>query len=170
MRRTGSLSQLIHNAEAMVSDRTVRDLLIAVNDYVGCALRSEVQASPVIEGSEALINYLRYRMAHLRYEQVRAVYLDAENRVVSDHVVAKGTISSCPLHAREIIRYALECQAIGIIIVHNHPSGTPSPSDGDIAATRTLLRACIAMELSLLDHIVISRQGWTSFRMEGLLA
>lgn len=143
---------------------------MAVDDYVGCALRSEMQSGPVISGSEALIQYLKYRMAHLRYEQVRALYLDVGNRVVGDNVVAKGSVSSCPIHSREIIRRALELQAVGVILVHNHPSGSPKPSEGDIAATNKLLVACQAVDLSLHDHIVISKEGWTSFRMEGLIS
>lgn len=143
---------------------------MAVDDFVACALQSEMHSGPVISGSEALLQYLKYRMANLRYEQVRAVYLDAENRVVSDNVVGKGTIASCSIHSREVIRRALELQAVGVILVHNHPSGSPKPSGGDIAATRKLHQACAVVDLQLLDHIVISRHGWTSFKMEGLLS
>lgn len=170
IRRCGDIAHLLRNAEAFVDHPQVRDLLMAVDDYVGCALRSEMQSGPVITGSEALMQYLKYRMAHLRYEQVRALYLDAVNRVVGDNVVAKGSVSSCSIHSREIIRRAFELQAVGIILVHNHPSGVPMPSNGDIAATNKLLQACKAVELSLLDHIVISKQGWTSFKMEGLIS
>lgn len=143
---------------------------MAVDDYVGCALRSEMQSGPVITGSEALMQYLKYRMGHLRYEQVRAMFLDAANRVVGDNVVAKGSVSSCAIHSREVIRRALELQAVGVILVHNHPSGSPRPSEGDVTATNRLLQACKAVDVSLLDHIVISREGWTSFRMEGLIS
>lgn len=160
----------MHNAASIVEQGKVRDLFIAIDDFVGCALYAQMQSNPVISGSEALINYLKYRMAHLGYEQVRALYLDPCNRVVGDSVVAMGTISSSLIYPREIIRRALELQATGIILVHNHPSGTPKPSDCDIAATNKLNRACKDMDVQLLDHIVISSQGWSSFKMEGLIA
>lgn len=167
--KAGSLNQLIHNAERIVDDPPIRGLLSAVEEFLSHALLTEVQDRPIISGSEALLNYLKFRMAHLPYEQVRALYLDTLNQVIGDDVVAKGTIASSPVYPREIIRRALELHATGIILVHNHPSGSVTPSSDDIASTRRLQRACSDMDISLLDHIIISREGWSSFKMEGLL-
>ncbi len=108
-------------------------------------------------------------MAYLPKEHVRALYLDVKNRLIREEVVSMGSLNSSPLHPREVIRPALLCNAAGIILAHNHPSGDPTPSPSDMEVTRKIKEACQLMELDLLDHLVLGERGYVSLKERGIL-
>ncbi|WP_408870015.1 DNA repair protein RadC [Elioraea sp.] len=132
-------------------------------------LKAELRDAPVLSSWDALMNYLHAALAREPVEQVRALYLDNRNRLVADEVHGRGTINHTPLYPREIVRRALELQAAALILVHNHPSGDPTPSRADIDMTRELVAAAKALGLALHDHVIVGNGRWVSFRQEGLL-
>jgi DNA repair protein RadC len=132
-------------------------------------LRSEVDARPVIDGGRALADYLRLVQGCEPVEVVRIFYLNAGKRLLREEVAARGTIDEAPVYVREIIRRALELGATGLVMVHNHPSGDPSPSVSDCDLTRRLADASGTMGLTLHDHVIVTAGAILSFRAEGLL-
>ena len=116
-----------------------------------------------------LIGYCRTVMAHRDTEQFRVVFLDRKNTVIADEAQAAGTVDHVPVYPREVAKRALELSASGIILVHNHPSGDPTPSREDLAMTEQVAAACGAIGVELHDHIVIGKDAEASFRQEGYL-
>ncbi len=108
-------------------------------------------------------------MRTLRKEQLRGIYLNARNRVIHTETVSIGTITSNLVHPPEVFRPAMEFCAVGVIIVHNHPSGEPAPSDEDIAITQQLAQAGQLLGITLIDHIIIAENSWTSLKEEGVI-
>ena len=117
---------------------------------------------------QAVITYLRTRLVHLPREQLRVLYLDRKNRLIADET-ANGTVDHCPVYPREIARRALELNACAIILSHNHPSGDPTPSTGDIEITRQVVQALKTLDIVVHDHIVVGAESTTSFRQLGLM-
>ena len=108
-------------------------------------------------------------LARERIEQFRVLYLDARNRLVADVEQGRGTVNHTPVYPREVVKRALELQATAIILVHNHPSGDPTPSPDDIEMTREVREAARALSIALHDHVIVGNGRWLSFRREGLL-
>jgi DNA repair protein RadC len=133
------------------------------------ALRTEAAAGPALSDSTALLDYLSLDMAHLLTERLRVLFLNAGNRLLCDEVVADGSVNEAPVYPREIMRRALEVGATALIIVHNHPSGDPKPSRGDIEGTRRIADAARSLGICVHDHLIIARSGWASLRALGLL-
>lgn len=117
----------------------------------------------------ALVAYVRTALAGLTREQARVLYLDKLNRLLADEWIADGTVDHAPLYPREVILGALRRSASALILVHNHPSGDPSPSAADIALTRQIVDAGKVVGVTVHDHVVVGRDGVTSFRQAGLL-
>jgi len=133
-------------------------------------LRLPLSGRPVITTSGQLLDYLKTDMANLLNERFRVLFLTSQNELMADDLVWEGTVGEAPAYPREIVKRALEVGATGIILVHNHPSGSHQPSQGDIDATRRIALAASMLGICMHDHIVISRAGWSSFRMLGHLA
>ncbi|RMD91421.1 MAG: DNA repair protein RadC [Alphaproteobacteria bacterium] len=131
--------------------------------------RARVLGRPVISGWEALLDYCHTAMAHRETEQFRVFYLDRKNALIADEAQAQGTVDHVPVYPREIVKRALELNASALILVHNHPSGDPSPSEADISMTRQIEAAAEALGLTLHDHIIIGRSRELSFRASGYL-
>ncbi len=108
-------------------------------------------------------------MGYEQVEQFRNLFLDRKNKLIADEVQQRGTVDHTPVYPREVIKRALVLNASALIVVHNHPSGDPTPSRDDIEMTRRLKTAILALELDLHDHIVIGHARHTSFRSVGLL-
>jgi DNA repair protein RadC len=108
-------------------------------------------------------------MAHIGIERVRVLHLDTKNRLIRDETVSEGTIDQSAVHVREVIGRAMELKAAAIILVHNHPSGDPQPSQQDIAITRQIIDAARPLGLSVHDHVIIGRHGHVSLRAQGLI-
>jgi DNA repair protein RadC len=124
---------------------------------------------PVLGNWERLMEYLHAVLARERVEQFRLLFLDNKNRLVADEAQARGTVNHTPVYPREVVKRALELAATAIILVHNHPSGDPSPSREDIEMTREIKGAATTLGILLHDHIIVGNGSWLSFRKEGLL-
>jgi len=124
---------------------------------------------PALSSWNALLDYCTAAMARVPHEEFRVLFLDRKNVLVADEVQARGTIDHTPVYPREIVKRALELGASAIILVHNHPSGDPTPSRQDIEMTREIIAAAKALRIAVHDHLVIGRSGHTSFKMQGLL-
>ncbi len=124
---------------------------------------------PVLSSWTALVDYCTAAMARAANEEFRVLFLDRKNVLIADEVQNRGTVDHTPVYPREIIKRALELGASSIILVHNHPSGDPTPSKADIAMTREVVTAAKALGIAVHDHLVIGRGGNASFKSLGLL-
>ena len=113
--------------------------------------------------------YLNAELAREKIEQFRVLFLDNRNRLIADEAQARGTVNHTPVYPREVVKRGLELHATALILVHNHPSGDPTPSAEDVAMTREIKAAATALGIVLHDHIVVGNGKWLSFRKEGLL-
>lgn len=138
--------------------------LRAVAEATELWLRSEAFDGPVLGNSESLMNYLRLTQARQPSERIRVLFLNAVNRLLRDEMMALGTVDEVPLWPREILRRALEVNAASVILVHNHPSGDPRPSQVDLDMTRRFRAAAHELGVLLLDHLIVSERGSFSFR------
>jgi len=153
---------------AFVKDSAVMALK-ANQALVQRMLRHQASQEPVLSSFDAVLDHLRAAMAHESTEQFRILFLDRKNRLVADEVQQRGTVDHAPVYPREVARRALEVNATAVILVHNHPSGDPTPSRADIAMTKEVAAATSAVGVIVHDHIVIARDGHASFRALGLL-
>lgn len=133
------------------------------------ALRHEAEVAIRFPTSRELVDYLRFGMACLPAEQFRVLFLAADHALLADEVLGRGTVSEVQMYPREVVRRALEVGATELVLVHNHPSGNPEPSASDIAATRLVVDAVRPVGITVIDHLVIARGGWTSLRERGYL-
>ena len=108
-------------------------------------------------------------MAHESVEQFRLLFLDRKNGLIADELQQRGTVDHTPVYPREIVKRALELNASAVILVHNHPSGDPTPSQADIALTKEIKEAAEKLGIAVHDHLVIGKSGHSSFRALGLL-
>lgn len=131
--------------------------------------RAEVAEMPVLANWQALIDYLTIDMAHLTVERVRVLYLNARNRLILDEHVGDGSIDEAAIHPREVVRRALELGAAALILVHNHPSGSPEPSRADIQITNRIAEAGRLLGVTVHDHVIVGRDGHVSLRAKGLI-
>lgn len=131
--------------------------------------RGKVANQPVLASWQALLDYLAIDMANLNHERVRVLYLNAHNRLILDHTAAEGTIDEAAIHPREVIRKALDIGATALILVHNHPSGSPEPSRADIAITNRIAEAGRHLGITVHDHVIIGGEGHASLRAKGLI-
>nr|WP_239590708.1 DNA repair protein RadC [Vitreimonas flagellata] len=133
------------------------------------AARSELAKRTLITSWSQLVNYCRMSMAHEPREQFRVLFLDAKNQLISDEVMNEGAVDHAPVYPREVARRSLELSAASAILVHNHASGDPKPSAADLAITREIVAAAEAISVRVHDHLVIGRDGVSSFKTLGLL-
>ncbi|MEB8388890.1 DNA repair protein RadC [Rhodobacteraceae bacterium KMM 6894] len=131
--------------------------------------RSRVMKRQVLSSWNALLDYCQATMAHRDTEQFRLFFLDTKNVLIADEEQAKGTVDHVPVYPREVVKRALELNASALILVHNHPSGDPTPSEADIVMTRKIQDAAEVMGITLHDHLIIGKSCELSFRSEGYL-
>lgn len=131
--------------------------------------REPVARRTVITSWTQLSAYLRTAMAHEPREQFRVLFLDRKNQLIADEAMNEGTVDHAPVYPREVVRRALELSASALILAHNHPSGDPTPSQADITMTREVIEAARVLRLSVHDHVIVGRDGLTSFRAQGLI-
>jgi DNA repair protein RadC len=137
-----------------------------------CALRmaqQDIIQRDVIGSWKKLLDYCRMRMAEEKTEQFRLLFLDNKNALIADEQQQRGTVNHTPVYPREVVKRALELGASAIILVHNHPSGDPTPSEDDIAMTKEVAAAAEKLGIAVHDHIVIGRKGHASLRSMGYL-
>lgn len=131
--------------------------------------RTGVQEAPVLASWQALIDYLTVDMAHLRHERVRVLYLDSKNRLVMDEKLTDGSLDEAAIHPREVVKRALDLGAAALILVHNHPSGSPEPSRADVAVTNRIAEAGRLLGITVHDHVIVGKEGHVSLKARGLV-
>ena len=151
-----------------VGDAVVNQLKI-VEAAAQRLAKGKVIGRPALSSWAALLDYCMAAMARSQNEEFRVLFLDRKNVLVADEVQSRGTVDHAPVYPREIVRRALEHGASAIILVHNHPSGDPTPSRADIDMTREIAAAAKALKIAVHDHLVIGRHGHASFKSLGLL-
>ncbi|MFV8556926.1 RadC family protein [Sulfitobacter sp. SBS6] len=174
MDRFGDFNRVITAPEPRLKDISgVGDAVIVELKVIEAAAhrmaRSRVMRQHVLSGWDALLDYCHTTMAYRETEQFRVIYLDRKNVVIGDEEQGKGTVDHVPVYPREVAKRALELNASALILVHNHPSGDPTPSQADIDMTQQIFAACSALGLTLHDHLIIGKSRELSFRSEGYL-
>lgn len=137
-----------------------------------CALRlvqAEAAKRPILSNWQALLDYLHADMAHHAVERFRVLHLNTRNMLIRDELMGEGSIDQAPVYIREVIRRAIDFGSAALILVHNHPSGDPTPSRADIEMTAAVKDAAAVLEIVVHDHLILGNGKWTSFRREGLL-
>lgn len=170
----GSIRELFHFfAQADVAslnfNSAVAKYLQVVARSFSYTLEREMLNGPVLPGSRAVHEYLFNSYGAEENEIFRVLFLDAANRLIQDHVMATGTVDRVNIHARQVIKAALDLNAVAIVLVHNHPSGDPSPSRADVELTRNIIAACTPFDLRIVDHLIVARGGLSSLKEMGLL-
>jgi DNA repair protein RadC len=151
-----------------LSDTTIAALKIAEATALRL-LAARVEKQPILSSWDALGDYLHARMAHRRTEEVRILFLNAKNMLIANEALWQGSVDEASVHVREVIARAIALGATALIIVHNHPSGDPTPSQQDIRLTRDLVEAGRHMKVTVHDHVIVGSNGRTSMRAMGLI-
>ena len=132
-------------------------------------LKTEVARPPILANWQALADYLHADMAHRAVEAVRVLHLNTKNMLIRDELVSQGSIDQAAVHVREVVKRALDLGSAAIILVHNHPSGDPTPSRADIALTREIVAGLKPLGIAVHDHVIVGAHGQTSLRAQGLI-
>ena len=174
LKRFGNLSEIIAAPRERlkevegVGDRVVDELKL-IRVFSERVAGEAVRKRPVLSSWSALLDYCHAAMAFEEREQFRILFLDKKNILIADEVQQTGTVDHTPVYPREVIRRALELSATAIILVHNHPSGDPTPSRADIQMTETIVEVGKPLGIAVHDHLVIGREGHASFKGMGLI-
>lgn len=172
--RFGTLAEVLGASETLIAEvpgagpSVARDLKIIEAVYKRSA-RSKVMKREVFTVWEKVIDYCAAAMAHETREQFRILFLDKKNRLIADEVQQRGTVDHTPVYIREVVHRALELAATAIILVHNHPSGDPSPSRPDIEMTHALIAAAKPLKIAVHDHIIVGKEKCINFRKQNLM-
>jgi DNA repair protein RadC len=145
-----------------------RELKI-VQAAVERSLRTQAKRRPAVGNWSTLVDYCRLALQHEKQEQFRVLFLDVKNQIIADEVLGEGTIDQAPVYPREVIRRALGHGAAALVLVHNHPSGDPTPSGADQSVTRDIVAAAAPLSIKIHDHLVIGRHGVASLRALGMM-
>lgn len=132
-------------------------------------LETRTEAAPILSSWDALGDYLHAAMAHSRTEQVRVLFLNSKNMLIANEAMWNGSVDEAAVHVREIIARAIALGATALIVVHNHPSGDPTPSRQDIRITQDLVEAARHMKINVHDHVIVGATGRSSLRAMGLI-
>jgi DNA repair protein RadC len=132
-------------------------------------LKTQVQGQKVLGSWQALMDYLAVDMGFLPIERVRVLYLNAKNVLVRDHLLSEGSVDEAAVYVREVIRGAVDSHATAMILVHNHPSGDPQPSQADIGLTREIIEAARPLKIQVHDHVIVGATKSCSLKQMGLI-
>ena len=174
LKRFGSLSEVLAAPPERLKEvsgvgEVVAGELKLIKAFAERLAAEAVRKRPVLGSWSALLEYCRAAMAFEEREQFRILFLDKRNALIADEVQQKGTVDHTPVYPREVMRRALELSATAIILVHNHPSGDPTPSRADIQMTETIVQVGKPLGVTVHDHLIIGREGHASFRGLGLI-
>ena len=151
-----------------VSDNTAIAIK-AIHAAATRMLKQEFMQQPILNSWSRLMDYCMATMAHEKREHFRILFLNKKNELIADEIQGSGTVDHTPAYPREIMKRALELAATALILVHNHPSGDPTPSKADIDMTTQIIRAAAPFNIIIHDHIIVSKNGYTSFKNKGLI-
>ncbi len=146
-----------------ISETTITDFKV-VEAAARRLARGEVKSRPLLSSWSAVLDYCRASMAFADREQFRVLFLDKRNQLIADEVQQIGTVDHTPVYPREVVKRALELSATAVILVHNHPSGDPTPSQADIRMTQQIVAVAKPLGIAVHDHIIVGKQGHASFK------
>ncbi len=174
LRHFGSFADVLAaSSERLKEQKGVSDAVIAEIKIVQAASlklsQENILTRHVLSSWDALVEYCRAATAYEKIEQFRILFLDTKNALIADEKQQSGTVNHTPVYPREVVKRALALDASAIILVHNHPSGDPTPSRADIDMTRQIYNAAKPLGIRIHDHLVIGRGEHYSFRQNGLL-
>jgi DNA repair protein RadC len=167
--RFGSLAEVLGAPERLlrevpdIGESAALDLKIIAAAAQRMA-KNEIQGRQVLASWSKVIDYCRAAMAFETVEQFRILFLDKKNALIADEIQQRGTVDHTPVYPREVVRRALELSATAVILVHNHPSGDPTPSRADIEMTKTIVDTAGSLGIAVHDHIIIGKSGHVSFK------
>lgn len=172
--RFGSLAGVLNAPlEALAEVKGMGEVSIATLKVVLEAARrlakEEIIDQPVLSSWQKVLDYCRIAVSHEKVEQFLVLFLDRKNKLIAAERQQRGTVDYTPVYPREVVKRALELSATALILVHNHPSGDPTPSKADIAMTKEVEQAAKALGLIVHDHLIIGKSGHLSFKSQGLL-
>jgi DNA repair protein RadC len=167
--RFGSFAEVINAPELRLKElQDVGDSVVTELKLVRAAalrlMRSEIVQRPALSSWKQVLDYLRAAQSYEHREQFRILFLDKRNRLIADEVQGQGTVDHTPVYVREVVKRALELSATAIILVHNHPSGDPTPSRADIDMTKQIVASAAPLGISVHDHIIVGREGHASLK------
>lgn len=174
LQRFGSLSEVFGAPPALLEEIDGIGESVALDIKATAAiaqrmLKDDLKARQLLGSWDAVLGYCRAAMAFEQREQFRILFLDKKNGLIADEVQQTGTVDHTPVYPREIVRRALELSATALILVHNHPSGDPTPSRADIDMTKTIVETAKPLGIAVHDHVIVGRQGHASLRGLGLM-
>jgi DNA repair protein RadC len=169
LQRFGSFSEVVTAAPARLKEiKDVGDSVVAELKIVEAAAlrlsREKLEKRQTLGAFKQVLDYCRSAMAYRETEEFRVLFLDKKQGLIADEVQGRGTVDHTPVYPRELVRRALELNASGVILVHNHPSGDPAPSEADIVMTQNIVAVAKPLGVSVHDHIIIGRNGHSSLR------
>ena len=171
--RFGDFAGVISAPPAQLALEGLSDITIATLKLIQAGAvrlgRQRVMTQPILSTWSALTEYLHSAMAREANEQFRLLFLDRKNRLIGDEIQARGTVDHTPVYVREVVKRALDLGATALILVHNHPSGDPTPSRADIEMTRDIARALTPVGVTVHDHVIVGGGAPASLRAMGLL-
>jgi DNA repair protein RadC len=169
LKRFGSFAEVLAASPARltevdgIGESVVTDLKI-VEASARRLAKGEVAKRPVLSSWTSVIDYCRTAMAFMDKEQFRLLFLDKRNALIADEVQQSGTVDHTPVYPREVVKRALELSASALILVHNHPSGDPTPSSADVKMTREIIEVAKPLGITVHDHIIVGREGHASLK------
>jgi DNA repair protein RadC len=169
IRRFGSFAEVVAAPESRLAEvpgvgESVITALKVVHAAAARLRRVELRDRPVLSSWSAVLDYCRAAMAFAEKEQFRILFLDKRNHLIADEVQQEGTVDHTPVYPRELVKRALELSATAVILVHNHPSGDPTPSTADIEMTRQIVEIAAPLGIVVHDHIIVGKDGHASLR------
>lgn len=174
LKQFGSFGKVFHADELALREvPEVGDAVIAALKTVRIAaqrlVKSEIADQPVIQSWSALMDYCKLAMGNNKVEEFRVLFLNHRHALIADEVMQRGTVNHTPVYPREIVKRALELSASAVILLHNHPSGDPTPSKADIDITKKIIEAAATVNVTVHDHVIITQDGHYSFKSFGLI-
>jgi DNA repair protein RadC len=172
--RFGSFAEVVNAPESRLKEIAgVGEAVVTELKLIRAAafrlMKGEIAAAPLLSSWNQVLDYLRAVQGFEDREQFRILFLDKKNRLIADEIQGTGTVDHTPVYVREVVKRALELSSSAIILVHNHPSGDPTPSRADIDMTRLIVEAARSLGVVVHDHVIVGRGGYASFRAMRLL-
>jgi DNA repair protein RadC len=169
LKKFGSFAEVVHAPEARLREVDgIKDASINQLKLIAAAAhriaKGELKRSVALSSWNDVIDYCRTSMAFSDKEQFRLLFLDKRNQLIADEIQQTGTVDHTPVYPREVIKRALELSATALILVHNHPSGDPTPSQADIQMTKAIIDIASPLGISVHDHIIVGKNGHTSLK------